>query len=279
MNQTTPAIQIESVEYGYAEDRPVLQGINITAHKGQTVALIGPSGCGKSTLLRLITGQIHADVGSVRVLGQDVAKLSQDERYRLRHRLGMMFQFGALFTDLSVFDNVAFPLREHTKLPESAIRDLVLLKLEAVGLRGTHAMMPAELSGGMARRVALARTIALDPEVILFDEPFTGLDPISMRVAGDLIKRLNDALGACSLVVTHDIEESLSIVDYLYFIFQGKVVAHGTPSTIRQNDDPLVQQFLQGKPDGPLHFHYPAKPLQEELAVLDTALFADSARR
>lgn len=259
------AIHIESVSYGYTDDKPVLKGINITAHKGQTVALIGPSGCGKSTLLRLITGQIRADSGLVRVLSKDVRNLSPSESYQLRHRIGMMFQFGALFTDLSVFDNVAFPLREHTDLPESAIRDLVLMKLEAVGLRGTHTMMPSELSGGMARRVALARAIALDPEVILYDEPFTGLDPISMNVAGTLIRRLNDSLGACSLVVTHDIEESMAIVDYLYFIFGGTVVAHGTPDSIRNHPDPLVQQFLHGQTDGPLHFHYPAIPITEDL--------------
>lgn len=262
-----PILDICSVAFRYNEESPVLHDINICVHPGQLVALIGPSGCGKSTILRLVTGQIFADVGSVSVLGHNLAEQSSQQLYQLRQQLGMMFQFGALFTDMSVFENVAFPLREHTHLPESAIRDLVLMKLEAVGLRGTHAMMPAELSGGMARRVALARTIALDPKILLYDEPFTGLDPISMRVAAELIQKLNRALGACSIVVTHDIEEALTFADELYFIFDGKVLAYGDPTAIRSHDNPLVQQFLQGKIDGQLKFHYPAPPIGSALGI------------
>src|SRR5512147_2693307 len=211
--------------------------------RGKVVAIMGLSGCGKTTTLRLIGGQLKATSGEVNVAGKDVGKLDNEELYALRRRMGMLFQFGALFTDMSVFDNVAFQLREHTGLPEDMIRDLVMMKLHAVGLRGAHNLMPSELSGGMARRVALARAIALDPMLIMYDEPFAGLDPISLSIIGDLIRRLNDALGATSVVVTHDIIESLKIVDYVYFVSEGRVIAQGTPAEVRASHVPYVRQF------------------------------------
>lgn len=231
---------------------------------GRLVAIMGGSGSGKTTLLRLIGGQLRPTAGRLCVAGESVPDLTQADLYRLRGRMGMLFQFGALFTDLSVFDNVAFPLREHTDLPESMIRDLVLMKLQAVGLRGAHDLMPSALSGGMARRVALARAVALDPQLIMYDEPFTGLDPISLAVTGNLIRRLNDALGASSLIVTHDVQESLQIVDYIYFLSAGRVVAEGTPQAIRESQDPFVRQFVHARMDGPVPFHYPAPAVEEQ---------------
>ena len=260
----TPFVEIQGLDFAYGE-RPVLTGIDMCLPKGKLTAIMGGSGCGKTTLLRLIAGQIQPTRGSVHVAGQDVGRMSQRGLYDMRRRMGMLFQFGALFTDLSVYDNVAFPLREHTALPESAIRDLVLLKLEAVGLRGAAQLMPAELSGGMARRVALARSVALDPELILFDEPFTGLDPISLSIIATLIRRLTDALGATSVMVTHDVHESLAVVDYVYFMSAGRVVGSGAPEAIRISTDPYVYQFVHAQPDGPVHFHYPAPELQAEL--------------
>ena len=229
-------VEIEDVEFGYG-DRPVLKGVNLTARRGQVVAIMGSSGCGKTTLLRLIGGQLKPGQGRVRVAGQSVGELGQAGLYRLRRKMGMLFQFGALFTDISVFDNVAFQLREHTDLPEYAIRDLVLMKLHAVGLRGAAQLMPSELSGGMARRVALARAIALDPMLVMYDEPFAGLDPISLGVTGNLIRRLTDTLGLTSLVVTHDVQESLKIVDYVYFVSEGVIVAEGTAAEMRSLND------------------------------------------
>ncbi|MEN9560707.1 MAG: ATP-binding transporter protein [Pseudomonadota bacterium] len=226
---------------------------------------MGGSGCGKTTLLRLIGGQEKPISGTVMVDGLNVASLGRSELYALRKRMGMLFQFGALFTDMSVFDNVAFPLREHTELSEALIHHLVLLKLNAVGLRGTANLKPSELSGGMARRVALARTIALDPMLCMYDEPFAGLDPISLSVVGQLIRKLNDALGMTSILVSHDVAESLKIVDYVYFVSQGKVVAEGTPAQVRASSDPFVRQFVNGAIDGPVHFHYPANDLKADL--------------
>ena len=250
---------VELNDVGFAYDsRPILKGINLRIPRGKVVAIMGGSGCGKTTLLRLIGGQIRPSRGTVRVDGQDVPTLDQDQLYALRRRMGMLFQFGALFTDMSVFDNVAFQMREHTDLPEALIRDLVLMKLHAVGLRGAHQLMPSELSGGMARRVALARAIALDPMLMMYDEPFAGLDPISLGVVGQLIRRLNDALGASSIVVTHDVQESLKIVDYVYFVSEGKGVAEGTAAEIRASHAPFVHQFVNAEPDGPVPFHYPA---------------------
>ena len=257
-------VELRQVRFAYGE-REILSGIDLTVHRGQLVAIMGGSGCGKTTLLRLIGGQLKASAGSVRVDGQELGELSTAQLYALRRRMGMLFQFGALFTDMSVFDNVAFPLREHTRLPESMLRDLVLMKLQAVGLRGGHALMPSELSGGMARRVALARAIALDPMLIMYDEPFAGLDPISLGVVGKLIRRLNDALGAASIMVTHDVVESLSIVDYVYFVSNGRIVAQGTPDEIRASKDAFVHQFVHAEPDGPVPFHMAAEPIGDVL--------------
>jgi phospholipid/cholesterol/gamma-HCH transport system ATP-binding protein len=226
---------------------------------------MGPSGTGKTTLLRLIGGQLRPNEGTIWVDGQEVTQLSYRELYQLRKRMGMLFQNGALLTDLNVFDNVAFPLREHTELPESMVRDLVLMKLEAVGLRGAHQLMPSELSGGMARRVALARAIALDPMMIMYDEPFTGQDPISMGMLVSLLKSLNDALHLTSVLVSHDVHETLSIADQAYVISEGKVVAHGSAAQIRESDSPWVQQFVHGKKDGPVPFHYKAPELMDDL--------------
>lgn len=259
-----PPVLIRDLNFAY-DRRPVLTGINMTIPRGAVVAIMGLSGCGKTTTLRLIGGQLKPTSGEVRVAGQVVHELDDAGLYALRRRMGMLFQFGALFTDLSVFDNVAFQLREHTDLPEDMIHDLVLMKLNAVGLRGAHRLMPSELSGGMARRVALARAIALDPLLIMYDEPFAGLDPISLSIIGELIRKLNDALGISSIVVTHDIQESLKIVDYVYFMADGKVVAEGTPEDIRNSREPFVHQFIWGELDGPVNFHYPARPYGEEL--------------
>lgn len=257
-------VEIDKVSFAY-DRRTILRGIDLVIPRGKVVAIMGGSGCGKTTLLRLIGGQLKPTAGEVRVAGQVVHHLEQDELYALRRKMGMLFQFGALFTDMSVFDNVAFQMREHTALPESMIRDLVLMKLNAVGLRGAAKLFPSELSGGMARRVALARAIALDPTLIMYDEPFAGLDPISLGVIGQLIRTLNDALGATSIVVTHDIIESLVLVDYIYFVSEGAIVAQGTPDEIRASIHPFVQQFVGGKPDGPVPFHYPARNYCEDL--------------
>lgn len=255
-------VDIADLRFDY-DGRPVLQGIDMSIRRGQVVAIMGGSGCGKTTLLRCIGGQLRPTGGAVRMAGRSVGDLGQADLYALRRRMGMLFQFGALFTDLSVFDNVAFPLREHTDLPASMIRDLVWMKLEAVGLRGAHQLMPAELSGGMARRVALARAVALDPALVMYDEPFTGLDPIALGVIGQLIRRLNDALGATSIMVTHDVHESLLIVDYVYFMNGGRVVAEGTPDEIRASRDPFVHQFVHAEAQGPVSFDYPAPAARE----------------
>ncbi|MFP5506101.1 MAG: ABC transporter ATP-binding protein [Gammaproteobacteria bacterium] len=259
-------VEIEDVAFGYGA-RPVLKGINLTARRGQVVAIMGSSGCGKTTLLRLIGGQIRAGQGTVRVAGESLGELDAAGLYRLRRKMGMLFQFGALFTDITVFDNVAFPLREHTDLPEDAIRDLVLMKLHAVGLHGAAHLMPSELSGGMARRVALARAIALEPMLVMYDEPFAGLDPVSLGVTGKLIRRLTDTLGLTSIVVTHDVQESLKIVDYVYFVSEGVIVAEGTAAEIVASGLPYVHQFVHGEADGPVPFHYPAPAYAEDLGV------------
>ncbi len=256
-------VDIEDLQFNY-DGRPVLQGINMKIPRGKVVAIMGGSGCGKTTLLRCIGGQLRPSGGRVRLEKHQVCEMSHDELYRLRRKMGMLFQFGALFTDMSVFDNVAFPIREHTDLSEEMIRDLVLMKLEAVGLRGAHKLMPGELSGGMARRVALARAVALDPMLIMYDEPFTGLDPIALGVIGQLIRKLNDALGATSIMVTHDVQESLQIVDYIYFVSNGQIVAEGTPDDIRASRDPFVHQFVHAEVDGPVHFDYPAPAARQE---------------
>lgn len=264
LDPSAAAVELRDVSFAY-DVRPVLNGITMTIPRGKIVAIMGGSGCGKTTILRLIGGQLRPQSGQVRVGGLSVPDLGPAALYQLRRRFGMLFQFGALFTDMPVFENIAFPMREHTDLPEELIRDLVLLKLEAVGLRGAAQLMPAELSGGMARRVALARAIALDPLLVMYDEPFAGLDPISLGVVGQLIRRLTDALSITSLVVTHDVYESLKIVDYLYFVSEGRIVASGTPEEIRASSDPFVRQFVDGAPDGPVPFHYPAPTFREEL--------------
>jgi len=260
----SPLVRITDLNFAY-DSRPILTGINLEIPRGKLVAIMGTSGCGKTTLLRAIGGQLRASAGEVVVDGQNVGQLGHDDLFRLRRRMGMLFQFGALFTDLSVFDNVAFPLRENTDLAEDLIHDLVLMKLHAVGLRGAHRLMPNELSGGMARRVALARAIALDPRLMMYDEPFAGLDPISLAITGELIRKLNDALGASSIMVTHDVPESLKIVDYIFFMAGGKIVAQGTPDEIRNSADPFVHQFIWGESDGPVPFHYPAPSYADEM--------------
>ncbi len=259
-------VEIRDLHFSY-EKRKILNGINLRIPQGKTVAVLGTGGCGKSTLLRLISGQLKPERGQVLVDGEDVHALDNDGLYRLRRKMGVMFQVSGLFSDLSVFENIAFPMREHTDLPERMIRDLVLMKLHAVGLRGAHGMMPRELSGGMERRVALARAIALDPMLIMYDEPFAGLDPISLNVIANLLRRLNDALGVSSIVVTYDVSESLKVVDYVYFLSEGVIVAEGSTREILASEDPFVKQFIHAEPDGPVHFHYPAKPLRRDLGL------------
>jgi len=249
-------VECRHLSFGYGERR-ILDDVSFTVPRGKVTALMGASGGGKTTVLRLIGGQVRAQQGEMLFDGQDVGRLDATSLYAARRRMGMLFQFGALFTDLSVFDNVAFPLREHTDLPEALVRDIVLMKLNAVGLRGARDLMPSEVSGGMARRVALARAIALDPELIMYDEPFAGLDPISLGTAAQLIRRLNDTLGITSIVVSHDLEETFHIADQVIVLANGKIAAQGTPSEVMQSTDPLVDQFVHAKPDGPVHFHYP----------------------
>ncbi|MGR9089971.1 MAG: ABC transporter ATP-binding protein [Gammaproteobacteria bacterium] len=262
-------VEIENLTFGYSAARQIVSSINLSVPRGKVVALMGGSGCGKTTLLRLIGGQIRPNAGHVRVDGQVMHELDQDGLYRMRRRMGMLFQLGALFTDMSVFDNIAFQMREQTDLPEEGIHDLVMMKLNAVGLRGTANLMPAELSGGMARRVALARAVALDPMLVMYDEPFAGLDPISLGVVGQLIRRSNDALGATSIVVTHDVQESLKVVDYVYLMADGGIAAHGTPDEMRESDVPVVHQFIHGEMNGPVKFHYPAGDYRESLGLPD----------
>ncbi len=261
-------IAVESLSFGYDARRTILNDVSAHFARHQVTAIMGGSGCGKTTLLRLIGGVHAPQRGRVVFDGEEVDARDREQVFRLRRRLGMLFQFGALFTDLTVFENVAFPLREHTRLPESMIRDLVLMKLDAVGLRGAARLRIAEVSGGMARRIALARAIALDPELIMYDEPFAGLDPISMGVTANLIRRLNDATGATSLIVSHDVQECFMICDYAYLLSsQGRVVAHGTPAQLQASTDPEVRQFVDGTPDGPVRFHYPAAPYAADLGM------------
>ncbi|MFN3812437.1 MAG: ABC transporter ATP-binding protein [Roseateles asaccharophilus] len=259
-------MELRDVSCGYGE-RLILEGVNLSVPRGKVLALIGTSGGGKTTVLRLLGRQLKPVRGQVLFDGHDLATLDQTGLYAVRRRMGMLFQFGALFTDLSVFENVAFPLREHTNLPEAMIRDLVLMKLNAVGLRGARDLMPSEVSGGMARRVALARAIALDPDLVLYDEPFAGLDPISLGVAARLIRDLNDALGLTSIVVSHDLHETFAIADQVAMIANGRVVAQGTPDELRHSEDPLVQQFVGAQADGPVRFHQAALPVNEDFGV------------
>ena len=263
--ETNPNI-IEIRDLSYSRDSKVIfDKANLDIPRGKVTAIMGPSGCGKTTLLRLIGGQLAPDAGTILVTGQDITKISKHDLYRIRSRMGMLFQSGALFTDLTVFENIAFPLREHSQLPEDIIRDLVLMKLQAVGLRGAHSLMPSELSGGMARRVALARAIALDPDFIMYDEPFAGQDPISLGVLVQLIRLLNDALDMTSIVVSHDIHETISIADHIYLISNGQVVGAGSPEALINSEDEWVRQFMQALPDGPVPFHYPAQSYADDL--------------
>src|SRR3954466_12698906 len=265
MTDPDPAALVEcrNLSFGYGP-RLVLDDVSFTVPRGKVTALMGASGGGKTTVLRLIGGQLRPQQGELLFDGQNVAKLSQPALYGIRRRMGMLFQFGALFTDLSVFDNVAFPLREHTGLPEHLVRDIVLMKLNAVGLRGARDLMPSEVSGGMARRVALARAIALDPELVMYDEPFAGLDPISLGTAAKLIRRLNDTLGITSIVVSHDLEETFLIADHVIILANGKVAAQGTPQEVMASIDPLVDQFVHAREDGPVPFHYPGPTVAQD---------------
>ena len=261
-------VSIKDVNFSYAQgERQILSGLSMEFRRGQVVAVMGGSGCGKTTILRLIGGQFTAQSGEVLFEGRDIGKMSSAQLMLARRRMGMLFQFGALFTDLSVFENVAFPLREHTDLTEELLRSLVLMKLNAVGLRGARDLMPSQISGGMARRVALARAIALDPPLIMYDEPFAGLDPISLGITARLIRDLNNALGATSLLVTHDVEETFEIADYVYFIANGRIGAEGTPAELSRSTDPFVRQFLDAAPDGPVPFHYPGQSLAEDFGM------------
>jgi phospholipid/cholesterol/gamma-HCH transport system ATP-binding protein len=273
MNTTSPLntnpdalVELRDIRFGYGE-RVILDGISLTIPRGKVTALMGASGGGKTTVMRLISGQYCAQSGSLTFDGQEVASLNPTDLYAVRRRMGMLFQFGALFTDLSVFDNVAFPLREHTDLSESMIRDIVLMKLEAVGLRGARDLMPSEVSGGMARRVALARAMALDPELIMYDEPFAGLDPISLGTAARLIRQLNDTLGLTSVIVSHDLDETFHIADQVIVLANGKIAAQGTPDEVRNSTDPLVKQFVTAAPDGPVRFHYPGPSVAQDFGV------------
>jgi phospholipid/cholesterol/gamma-HCH transport system ATP-binding protein len=268
VTQPTPdLVELKSVDFAYAADgKPVLSGLSMRVPRGKVVAVMGGSGCGKTTVLRLIGGQLAATRGAVCFDGTDIGGLDKSALYAVRRQMGMLFQFGALFTDLSVFENVAFPMREHTDLPESMIRDMVLLKLNAVGLRGARDLMPSQISGGMARRVALARAIALDPTLLMYDEPFAGLDPISLGLTARLIRNLNDALGATTIIVSHDVQETFHIADYVYFIADGRVVAEGEPEALRASTDPFVHQFVHAEVDGPVPFHYAGPTLAEDFA-------------
>jgi len=264
LGTTDNIVEIKNLSFSRGS-KVIFDDAELSIPRGKVTAIMGPSGCGKTTLLRIIGAQVAPDSGTVLVRGHNIHELKNKELFEMRRYMGMLFQSGALFTDLSVYENVAFPLREHTQLPESMIRDLVLMKLEAVGLRGAHSLMPSELSGGMARRVALARAISLDPEFIMYDEPFTGQDPISMGVLVQLVRLLNDALGITSILVSHDIHETISIADHVFLVSNGKVVGAGAPEDLMNSKDDWVRQFMQGLPDGPVPFHYPAQNYAEDL--------------
>ncbi len=270
---------LKEVSFSYSSDqRTILNGLNMSFKRGQVTAVMGGSGCGKTTVLRLLGGQVLANAGKVLFDGEDIGSLNHEGLVRVRRKMGMLFQFGALFTDLSVFENVAFPLREHTSLDEAMIQDLVMMKLNAVGLRNARDLMPSEISGGMSRRVALARAIALDPPLIMFDEPFAGLDPIALGVTAHLIRDMNDALGATSIVVTHDVPETFEIADYVYFIAGGKIAAQGTPQELMRSKDLFVRQFIDAQPDGPVPFHYPGLAIDQDFGVANISQSDGSIR-
>jgi len=265
MSEPAPDALVEcrNLSFGYGQ-RKILDNLSFTVPRGKVTALMGASGGGKTTILRLIGGQVRPQQGQLLFGDDDIARLDRNGLYRVRRRMGMLFQFGALFTDLSVFDNVAFPLREHAGLPEHLVRDIVLMKLNAVGLRGARDLMPSQISGGMARRVALARAIALDPDLVMYDEPFAGLDPISLGTSAQLIRRLNDTLGITSIVVSHDLVETFAIADQVIILANGRIAAQGTPDEVRHSTDPLVHQFVHAEPDGPVHFHYPGPTVAQD---------------
>ena len=266
MDASEKLVEIRDLHFAYGR-RPVLRGVDLDIPRGRVVAILGTSGSGKTTLLQLIGGLLRPARGSVRVCGQDVHALDTAGLYALRRRMGVMFQKGGLFSDLTTYDNVAYPIREHTRLPESLVHDLVLMKLNAVGLRGAQRLMPGELSGGMSRRVALARAIALDPPLMIYDEPFAGLDPITLNVVCNLIRTLNDALGSTSVVVTYDVHEALKLADYLYILGEGVIVAHGPTAEMTASNDPFVHQFLHAEPDGPVRFHVRARSIAQDLEL------------
>jgi len=259
-------VELRHLTFGYGE-RVILDDVSLTIPRGKVTALMGASGGGKTTILRLMGGQNRAQSGQMLFDGQDVTPMDQAQLYAVRRRMGMLFQFGALFADLSVFDNVAFPLREHTDLPEALIRDIVLMKLNAVGLRGAYELMPSDFSGGMARRIALARAIALDPELVMYDEPFSGLDPISLGTSARLIRQLNDSMGLTSVFVSHELEQTFSISDHVIILANGKIAMQGTPEQVRQSSDPLVYQYVNALSDGPVRFHYPGPSMAEDFGV------------
>jgi phospholipid/cholesterol/gamma-HCH transport system ATP-binding protein len=259
-------VEIEDLHFAYNEHE-IFKGLSLKIPRGKVVAILGASGCGKTTLLKLIGGQLRPSRGRIKVDGKIVHELGTDALYALRREMGMMFQTSGLFSDLSVYENIAFPIREHHALPEELIRKLVLMKLQAVGLRGAQRLMPADLSGGMSRRIALARAIAADPMLTMYDEPFAGLDPITLNVIAELVRKLNDAIGTTSIVVTYDVSESLKVVDYIYVISDGVVVGEGTPEAVASSEDPYLKQFMNALPDGPVRFHFPAGPIDEELRI------------
>ena len=268
-------VELRNLTFGYGE-RVILDNISLSVPRGKVTALMGASGGGKTTILRLIGGQNKAQQGQLLFDGQDVTPMNQTQIYAARRRMGMLFQFGALFADLSVFENVAFPLREHTDLPNALIRDIVLMKLNAVGLRGARDLMPSEVSGGMARRIALARAIALDPELVMYDEPFSGLDPISLGTAARLIRQLNDSMGLTSIFVSHEVEQTFAIADHVIILANGKIATQGTPEQVRQSTDPLVYQYINALPDGPVRFHYPGLSVAEDFGNMYAKLAANS---
>ncbi|MDO8770641.1 MAG: ABC transporter ATP-binding protein [Burkholderiaceae bacterium] len=259
-------VELRNLTFGYGE-RVILDDISLSVPRGKVTALMGASGGGKTTILRLIGAQNKAQTGELLFDGQDVTRMDQPQIYAARRRMGMLFQFGALFADLSVFENVAFPLREHTDLPDALIRDIVLMKLNAVGLRGARDLMPSDLSGGMARRIALARAIALDPELVMYDEPFSGLDPISLGTAARLIRQLNDSMGLTSIFVSHELEQTFAIADHVIILANGKIATEGTPDQVRQSTDPLVYQYVNALSDGPVRFHYPGPSVDEDFGI------------
>jgi phospholipid/cholesterol/gamma-HCH transport system ATP-binding protein len=261
-----PLVELRNLTFGYGE-RVILDDVSLSVPRGKVTALMGASGGGKTTILRLIGGQNRAQSGELLFDGKDVTPMDQTQLYAARRRMGMLFQFGALFADLSVFENVAFPLREHTNLPDALIRDIVLMKLNAVGLRGARDLMPSEVSGGMARRIALARAIALDPELVMYDEPFSGLDPISLAIAADLIRKLNDSMGLTSIFVSHELEQTFAIADHVIILANGKIATQGTPDEVRQSKDPLVYQYVNALADGPVRFHYPGLSVEDDFGM------------